>query len=69
MSLRCKDALYHDGSYDQFLLKENVTKQNVSFGRGGEAGPLGGVGLGVEVSGSSLTRLSSGMEPISFRRP
>ena len=69
LSLRCKDALYHDGSYDQFLLKENVTKQNVSFGRGGEAGPLGGVGLGVEVSGSSLTRLSSGMEPISFRRP
>jgi muconate cycloisomerase len=69
LSLHCKDALYHDGSYDQFLLKENVTKQNVSFGRGGEAGPLGGVGLGVEVSGSSLRRLSSGLEPISFRRP
>ena len=69
LSLHCKDALYHDGSYDPFLLKENVTKQNVSFGRGGEAGPLGGVGLGVEVSGTSLRRLSSGLEPVSFRRP
>lgn len=69
LSLLCKDALYHDGSYDDFLLKENVTKQNVSFGQGGCAGPLGGVGLGVEVSGSNLRRLSGGSEPISFRRP
>jgi muconate cycloisomerase len=69
LSLHCKDALYHDGSYDEFLLKENVTTQNVSFGRGGEAGPLGGVGLGVEVSGSILRRLSSSPYPISFRRP
>lgn len=69
LSLHCKDALYHDGSYDQFLLKENVTEQNVSFGQGGEAGPLGGVGLGVEVSTPNLQRLSSGFDPISFRRP
>ncbi len=69
LSLLCRDALYHDGSYDEFLLKENVTTQNVSFGRGGQAGPLGGVGLGVEVSESSLRRLSHGLEPISFRRP
>ena len=69
LSLHCKDALYHDGSYDQFLLKENVTKQNVSFSRGGRAGPLGGLGLGVEVSESSLERLAHGMEPVSFRRP
>jgi L-alanine-DL-glutamate epimerase-like enolase superfamily enzyme len=69
LSLHCKDALYHDGSYDQFLLKENVTKQNVSFGQGGKAGPLGGYGLGVEVSRSSLRRLSFGMDPVLFRRP
>jgi L-alanine-DL-glutamate epimerase-like enolase superfamily enzyme len=69
LSLHCKDALYHDGSYDRFLLKENVTKQNVSFGQGGQAGPLGGVGLGVEVIGSNLRRLSCGLDPISFRRP
>lgn len=69
LSLHSKDALYHDGSYDSFLLKENVTKQNVSFGRGGQAGPLGGVGLGVEVNGPSLKRLSCGKEFVSFKRP
>jgi muconate cycloisomerase len=69
LSLLCKDAVYHDGSYDDFLLKENVTKQNVSFGQGGKAGPLGGVGLGIEVSGSNLRRLSDGSDPISFKRP
>jgi len=69
LGLLCKDALYHDGSYDAFLLKENVTIQNVSFGEGGLAGPLGGVGLGVEISQSKLQRLSYGLHPISFRRP
>jgi L-alanine-DL-glutamate epimerase-like enolase superfamily enzyme len=68
LSLHCKDALYHDGSYDQFLLKENVTKQNVSFGQKGEAGPLGGVGLGVEVNRPTLRRLSFGVSPVLFRR-
>ena len=67
LSLHCKDALYHDGSYDHFLLKENVTRQNVSFGQKGEAGPLGGVGLGVEVDRLNLRRLSFGLEPASFR--
>lgn len=69
LSLHCKDALYHDGSYDHFLLKENVTEQNVSFGHGGEAGPLGGVGLGVDVNARNLRRLSCEWEPVSFRRP
>jgi L-alanine-DL-glutamate epimerase-like enolase superfamily enzyme len=69
LSLHCKDALYHDGSYDQFLLKENVTKQNVSFGQKGEAGPLDGAGLGVEVNRPTLRRLSFGLPPVLFRRP
>lgn len=68
LSLHCKDALYHDGSYDEFLLRENVTTRNISFGRGGEAGALGGIGLGVDVDGSSLGRLSPGLKPVSFRR-
>jgi muconate cycloisomerase len=69
LSLHCSDALYHDGSYDPFLLKENVTTLNVSFGRGGEAGPLGGVGLGVEVERTNLKRLSCRMESVSLKRP
>jgi muconate cycloisomerase len=60
LSLLCGDALYHDGSYDEFLLKENVTVDNVSFGYGGSADPLGGNGLGVKVNIRNLRRLSGG---------
>jgi muconate cycloisomerase len=59
LSLLCRDAVYHDGSYDEYLLKENITVQDVSFGPSGSAGPLGGPGLGVTVSSESLKRLST----------
>jgi L-alanine-DL-glutamate epimerase-like enolase superfamily enzyme len=60
LSILCRDALYHDGSYDEFLLKENITVENVSFGYGGTAGPLGGKGLGVRINTTNLERLSNG---------
>jgi muconate cycloisomerase len=59
LSVLCRDAIYYDGSYDQFLLKENITSENVSFGPRGEAGPLEGPGLGVKVSRQNLRRLST----------
>jgi len=65
LSLLCRDAVYHDGSYDEVLLKENVTLENVSFGPGGEAGPLGGSGLGVEVSSKNLGRLSTASDSVT----
>ena len=34
VSLLCSDAAYYDGSYDEFLLKENVTLEHVTFGPG-----------------------------------
>jgi L-alanine-DL-glutamate epimerase-like enolase superfamily enzyme len=68
LSLLCKDAVYHEGSYDDYLLKENITKRNISFGWGGEAGPLGGVGLGVEVDVERLNRLCGSMGPVCILR-
>jgi muconate cycloisomerase len=68
LSLLCRDALYYDGSYDDYLLKENITAENVNFGPGGEAGPLNGPGLGVEVDRQSLRRLNDGgLIPTVFR--
>jgi L-Ala-D/L-Glu epimerase len=69
LSLLCKDALYHDGCYDRYLLQENLTTQNVSFEHGGRAGPLGGTGLGVEVDPVSLERLKGSTTPFSISRP
>ena len=60
LCLLCKDALYYDGSYDEHLLDKNVTLENVSFGPGGEADPLTGPGLGVNVSDQNLALLSQG---------
>ena len=69
LSLLCKDAIYYDGSYDKFLLKENVTIEDVSFGLGGKAGPLDGPGLGVVINKESLMRLSNGSPSVTISSP
>ena len=69
LSLLCKDALYHDGSYDELLLEANITESHVSSGRNGAAGPLGGSGLGVKVHRQNLEILSDPSGSVSFRRP
>ena len=69
LSLLCKDAVYYDGSYDAFLLKENTTEKDVSFGPGGKAGPLKGPGLGTRGSRKKIKRLSAGTEMRTLTRP
>ena len=54
LGLVSKDAVYYDGSYDNYLLKENIIKKNVGFEIGGCAGPLPGSGLGVEIDKDKL---------------
>jgi len=68
LSLLCSDAVYHDGSYDEFLLKENTTVENISFGHGGIAGPLKGYGIGVNVNRHKLERLAMDSEKITVIR-
>jgi muconate cycloisomerase len=63
------DATYHDGSYDKFLLRENTTVEDVTFGLRGEAGPMGGYGLGVEVDAKKLERLSDPTRTKVIERP
>lgn len=60
LCLLCGDALHFDGSYDRFLLRENITSEHVGFAPGGEAGPLKGPGLGVDIDTNTLERLSGG---------
>lgn len=65
LSLLCRDAVYHDGSYDKFLLEENLTVDHVSFGIGGEAFALNAPGLGVEINRQSIERLGTKAASIS----
>lgn len=69
LALLCEDADYYDGSYDAFLLQDNITTKDVSFGKGGEAGPLNGPGLGVVVDKEKLGRLSDFSNSVTLKRP
>jgi L-Ala-D/L-Glu epimerase len=69
LCLLCSDAVYCDGSYDEFLLEKNVTVEDVSMGPGGEAGPLKGPGLGIKVSDKNLAELSEGFKIITVSGP
>ena len=69
LSLLCRDAVYYDGSYDRFMLKENITTEDVSFGPGGKAGPLDGSGLGVEINKENLLHLSNGSPNLTISNP
>jgi L-alanine-DL-glutamate epimerase-like enolase superfamily enzyme len=64
-----RDAAYYDGSYDKFLLEENTTVEDVSFGPGGEAGPLKGSGLGMEVDKEKMEHLSDPSKMTTIQRP
>ena len=52
------NPVYSDGSYDEYLLSDNITKANLTFGTGGEASIIRGKGLGFEIDESKLRRLS-----------
>jgi len=69
LCLLCGDAVYYDGSYDEFMLKENTTLENVSFEPGGKAGPLNSPGLGVKVDAQKLKNISYNSEIISISNP
>jgi len=53
-------TVYVDGSYDSYLLSENITSENLSFGFGGVAEIIRGQGLGFIVDETRLWRLSIG---------
>jgi len=69
LCLLCNDAIYYDGSYDEHLLKENITTKDVTFGTGGLAGPLNGPGLGVNINRHNLDRLRTDSFPLIITRP
>ncbi len=50
------DLKYIEGSYDRFLLKNNITPP-VSFGYSGRARPMHGPGLGIQINEDKLRSL------------
>lgn len=52
------EPVYIDGSYDAYLLSENITTENLTFGRGGHAHIIRGKGLGFAINTDALERMS-----------
>lgn len=50
--------LWTEGSFDRFLVRERLTKQDLTFGWGGRAAPLVGPGLGVDIDREALERVT-----------
>jgi len=63
-----RDAITYDGSYDAFLLQTNTTCSDVTFGPGGEAGPLPEPGLGVVIDKKRLEHLARQRHVLFTRR-
>lgn len=49
---------YLEGSFDRYLVKEPLTLEDISFGRGGFAPRLDGPGLGVTIDKAALKRVT-----------
>ena len=50
------DLLYVEGSFGTWALQEDITEEDIRFGRGGEAPPMEGEGLGIHVCEETLRR-------------
>ena len=50
------DFLYVAGSGERFLFKENLIKEDLTFGVGGKAGLIPGFGLGVHPNEELLSK-------------
>ncbi len=48
---------YLEGSFDRFLVRERLTKQDITFGYGGWAPKLTGPGLGVTIDEAAIARV------------
>ncbi|MFZ7112210.1 MAG: mandelate racemase/muconate lactonizing enzyme family protein [Desulfatiglandales bacterium] len=68
LSTLCSDAACHEGSYDAFLLQENITSEDVTFGREGKASALVGSGLGLDIDPRRVLRWSGGKPALTISR-
>ena len=60
-----KDASFCEGAYGRFLLREDVTEEDMTFKRGGALGGIKGPGLGVHVSQGILDKYTTKRERVS----
>lgn len=50
----CRNLRYLEGSFDRYLLRQNISREDISFGYGGKAALLKKPGLGITIDQSKL---------------
>ncbi len=55
----CNEVEFLEGSYSRHVLKEDISQEDVTFGKGGEAALLPGMGIGVTVNDEALGQWGS----------
>ncbi|MGO9598440.1 MAG: dipeptide epimerase [Isosphaeraceae bacterium] len=63
---RVEGLSWVEGSYDRHILKTNLTRQDITFGRGGWARPLPGPGLGIAVDPERLEQMATETREIDY---
>jgi L-Ala-D/L-Glu epimerase len=59
-----KGLRYLEGSYDRHLVCESLGTKDITFGWGGTAPALPGPGLGIEIDGAALERVTVGRQSL-----
>jgi muconate cycloisomerase len=52
----CKEIAFFEGSYSNHVLKEDISVEHVTFGKGGKAALLPGAGTGITIHSDALAR-------------
>ncbi len=55
-----------EGAYGRYLLKEDITKEDITIGRGGVLAPITGSGLGVHISTDKLEKYRVSKEVLAL---
>jgi muconate cycloisomerase len=63
---RVQGLSWVEGSYDRYILKTNLTRQDITFGRGGWARPLSGPGLGIVINPDRLEQMAVETREIDY---
>ncbi|MBI1322182.1 dipeptide epimerase [bacterium] len=66
VATRVRDLVFLEGSYDRHVLAEPFAKQDITFGYGGKANPLGGSGLGIEIDMAKLDSVTVRRKDITY---
>jgi muconate cycloisomerase len=59
------DILYLEGSFGSWVLQEDIVDEDIRFGKGGQAPPIVGRGLGVHVNREALDKHTIRRETLS----